>query len=626
MPTQKPAQPSASLSSDALLEQLEALRDEMMSEACLAPLKDIPLHDDYRQSAENLLHYLCLRRHEVREMQTQLAQLGLSSLGRSEAATLAAVTAVIAILRQLNGHEAAPPDMPALVLAEGARLLEAHTEALFGQTRSERPVRIMVTLPSEAARDGELIEALVRQGMDCARINCAHDDPASWQAMIEHVRTAEKTVGRPCKVTLDLAGPKLRTGPIATAPGVQKVRPARDAYGKVVKPSRIRLSLENAGTNDASHAAADARLTFTTDKTVEFRPGDTLRFRDARGSKRRMTVIAAEQDGCLAELRKTAYFTADLRLKHRRAGKTLGRLHIGGLPPREQHLTLRVGDTLVLTADNDPVQPARVEARRATEARIGCTLPQVLAAVADGDAVWFDDGKIGAQVESASADALHLRITQVAHANGCAKLASDKGINFPDSELPVRAPTAEDVETLAFAAQHADIVEMSFANSADDVIELLDHLERLGAKNLGVVLKIETRAGFEHLPEMLLAGMRLPRFGVMIARGDLAVETGFERLAELQEEMLCLCEAAHVPVIWATQVLESLAKKGAPARSEITDAAMGVRAECVMLNKGPHILKAVTTLDDVLRRMRAHRAKKRDLLRPLRVAASPQFI
>ncbi len=85
--------------------------------------------------------------------------------------------------------------------------------------------------------------------------------------------------------------------------------------------------------------------------------------------------------------------------------------------------------------------------------------------------------------------------------------------------------------------------------------------------------------------------------------------------------MLCLCEAAHVPVIWATQVLESLAKKGAPSRSEITDAAMGVRTECVMLNKGPYILKALTTLDDVLRRMRGHRSKKRDLLRPLRVAA-----
>jgi pyruvate kinase len=62
---------------------------------------------------------------------------------------------------------------------------------------------------------------------------------------------------------------------------------------------------------------------------------------------------------------------------------------------------------------------------------------------------------------------------------------------------------------------------------------------------------------------------------------------GYERLAELQEEILWLCEAAHLPVIWATQVLEQLAKSGLPSRAEISDAAMGERAECVMVNKGP---------------------------------------
>ena len=84
------------------------------------------------------------------------------------------------------------------------------------------------------------------------------------------------------------------------------------------------------------------------------------------------------------------------------------------------------------------------------------------------------------------------------------------------------------------------------------------------AAHLGIVLKIETRRGFEHLPELLLAAMAGPAAGVMIARGDLAVECGFERLAEVQEEILWLCEAAHVPVVWATQVLETLAKTGLP--------------------------------------------------------------
>lgn len=619
MPKQQPTRPPVVLSTDQLLAQLEAIREQMVGAACLAPLKEMPLDNCYRQSAENLLQYLCLRRHELREVQMQLAQLGLSSLGRSEGATLAAITAVIGILRRLGRADAQALATPELTMSEGERLLSAHADALFGPSQTERPVRIMVTLPSEAAHDGDLIEALVRGGMDCARINCAHDDPASWRAMIEHVRKAEKTVGRSCKVTLDLAGPKLRTGSIAKAPGVQKVRPRRDAYGRVVSPARVRLYYNEA---ERVEADVDSNLMILSGDAVEFRSGDILKFRDARGSKRRMTVVSTEKYGCLVELSKTAYFTGGVRLKHYRAGKSRSRLRLGELPPRDQHLSLRVCDILVLTGDDEPVEPTRAEAE---PARIGCTLPQVFAAVAEGHPVWFDDGKIGGIVESASVEAVTVRITQVAHSSGCAKLASDKGINFPDSDLPVRAPTDEDLETLAFAAQHADIVEMSFANCVEDVITLLDHLHKLEGTNLGVVLKIETRAGFENLPAMLLAGMRLPRFGVMVARGDLAVECGFERLAELQEEMLCLCEAAHVPVIWATQVLESLAKKGAPARSEITDAAMGVRAECVMLNKGPHIMKALATLDDVLRRMQGHRAKKRDLLRPLRVAASPQL-
>jgi pyruvate kinase len=106
----------------------------------------------------------------------------------------------------------------------------------------------------------------------------------------------------------------------------------------------------------------------------------------------------------------------------------------------------------------------------------------------------------------------------------------------------------------------------------------------------------------------------------MIARGDLAVECGYERLAEVQEEILWICEAAHLPVVWATQVLENLARTGRPSRAEVTDAAMGVRAECVMLNKGPHVVEAVRALDDILKRMQAHQSKKRTLLRPLHVA------
>ena len=118
-----------------------------------------------------------------------------------------------------------------------------------------------------------------------------------------------------------------------------------------------------------------------------------------------------------------------------------------------------------------------------------------------------------------------------------------------------------------------------------------------------LVLKIETRLAVENLPQLIVQCAGRRPMAVMIARGDLAVELGFGRLSEIQEEILWLCDAAHVPVIWATQVLDNFVTDGVPTRAEATDAAMSQRAECVMLNKGPFLVDAVTFLKDVLRRM-----------------------
>ncbi len=202
------------------------------------------------------------------------------------------------------------------------------------------------------------------------------------------------------------------------------------------------------------------------------------------------------------------------------------------------------------------------------------------------------------------------------------KLGAEKGINVPETDLRLPSLTPEDLKNLRFIVEHADIVGYSFVRTEEDVHELQARLAELNGQHLGIILKIETRKGFDNLPRLLLAAMRTPAVGVMIARGDLAVECGYQRLAEVQEEILWICEAAHMPVIWATQVLESLAKNGIPSRSEITDAAMGERAECVMLNKGPYIVEAVRALDDILRRMEAHQDKKRSMLRRLHVAGA----
>ena len=246
---------------------------------------------------------------------------------------------------------------------------------------------------------------------------------------------------------------------------------------------------------------------------------------------------------------------------------------------------------------------------------IGCTLPEVFTGVRCGDRILFDDGKIQGRVLTVSEGRIEIRIE---HAKkSIVTIRSDMGLNLPDTIFDIPALTARDSEILKFAEEHADIVGLSFVRSVHDIRDLESRIKRT---DLGIVIKIENKQGFEALPSILVETLSRRPMAVMIARGDLAVELGFDRLAEVQEEILWLCEAAHVPVIWATQVLESLAKSGLPTRAEISDAAMAVQAECVMLNKGPYIAEAVTVLSSILRRMEAHQYKKRQLYRPLKVS------
>ena len=287
-----------------------------------------------------------------------------------------------------------------------------------------------------------------------------------------------------------------------------------------------------------------------------------------------------------------------------------------------QTIRLKKGDTLVLTRSLDPGEPARFDENKQliSPAHIGVTLGELFDCVRTGEPIWFDDGKIGGNITAVDRDRVNIQITH-APASG-AKLGAEKGINVPESDLRVASLPPEDLKALEFIARHADIVGQSFVRCESDVRDLQAALAKLGAEEMGIILKIETRQGFANLPGILLAALKTRPVGVMIARGDLAIECGYQRLAEVQEEILWICEAAHLPVIWATQVLESLTKDGIPSRSEITDAAMGERAECVMLNKGPYIVEAVRALDDILGRMQSHQEKKRSMLRKLRLASS----
>lgn len=574
----------------------------------------------YRESASNLIHYASVRNLDLRNLQERLASLGLSSLGRMEAHVMTTLAAVSNVLSRLSkdGSGSGSASITPVSLDENHRRFFQRSEDLFGEPSGDRRVRIMVTLPSEEF-DDDFILGLVEAGTDCVRINCAKGDETIWLHAIESIRRAELLTGQSCRVLMDLAGAKPRTGPLQPGPEVLKWKPERDARGHVVAPARVALVGAGSDPDPEITARADATITVDADWLDRIEPGDRLRLQEARSKKRRLRVVERGVGSVLAESEQTAYVMNGTRLYVRRTRQEDSTI-IQGIPPVEIPLILRVGDRLILDDDLAPAHPAAGagDGRSSEPARIGCTAPEVFADVRVGDPVKFDDGKIEAVVESATSTSLLVRIT-LARENG-SKLRGDRGINFPDSEISTRPLSEKDMRDLDFIIRRADLVGLSFAQNEETIEAVQDFLVDRGASNLGIILKIETKLGFKRLPRLLLQAMRSYPVGVMIARGDLAVECGWERTAEVQEEILWMCEAAHVPVVWATQVLEGLARSGIPSRAEITDAAMANRAECVMLNKGPYILSAIRTLNDVLQRMSAHQNKKTPLLRQLHIS------
>jgi pyruvate kinase len=483
---------------ERLANELTDLRQRLKSaESELAPLLE-KVHPENLPSARNFIHYLALRRYDIRDLQQRLARAGLSSLGRSESHVLVTVDRILELIALARGEAIPAADGEPVGFREGERILADNAVRLLGPAPQHRLVRIMVTLPKEAATAIELVKNLLSAGMNCARINCARGDAAQWAAMIANIRAAQRELGLECRVLTDLGGPKLRT---------------TEVIGRR-KPLRL---------------FAGNRFELVRDGACE--------------------------------------------CKGKRA------------PPR-----------------------------------VGCDTPQVFEDAEVGQPIWFDDGRIGGIIEEKTAEGFYVQVTH-AKPKG-SKLRAERGINLPETSLKIPLFSDKDRADLAAVAPLADAIEMSFVQREEQIDELHSALDDLDADQLGVVLKIEKRSAFAELPRLILAAMRRRSCGVMIARGDLAIETGFERMAELQEEILWIAEAAHVPTIWATQVLENLAKEGMLSRAEVTDAAMSARAEAVMLNKGPFIIDAIRTLDDILGRMKEHQSKKRALYPALSVSES----
>lgn len=444
------------------------------------------IHPGHLINSRNLIHYLTLRTMDIKSLQNGLHKFGLSSLSISESHIMGQINAILETLTRRKILE------DTVCTYDYARQsVNQKINGLFGPKVSKKHRHIMVTMDSKWLENTEKFEALLNAGMNIARINCAHDGPDTWLKYLENIRLATDSTGIPCKIYMDLAGPKIRT----------------------VLKNKEAISIEK---------------------------GEKI---------------------CLTSKSKWKSSASKFKV-------------------------------------------------------VGCSVKKLAGQLKLGEKVYFDDGLIKSEVVESKGDLAILEIQSIASEKP--RLKHGKGINFPDSTLQFPSLTKYDKECLPFISEHADMVGYSFVKDRSDIQLLRETFGEM--RRPPIIVKIENVQAVYNLPSLLFECMKDELAGVMIARGDLAIEIGFEKLSEIQEEILWICEAAHIPVIWATQVLENLNKTGLATRSEITDAARSSGADCVMLNKGKNIVKTVKTLQNIFGRMRNHQYKKRFVFRPLTIA------
>ncbi|MGA7897399.1 MAG: pyruvate kinase [Nitrososphaeraceae archaeon] len=578
-------------------------------------------------SRDNLLCYLALRKHDISDLQIRLDQQGFSSLGMIE-------SNVLFSMEQVLKHFGIPPlghETPCKVTAQdGSSILNNRTQLMFGPHGKRRRTRIMVTLDASDIFQYDLIELLLENGLDLVRINCAHNTKREWKLLIESIRIAEqrliergKKVGHECPILMDLGGPKIRTGQMEHKDSPLKITVSKDLHGRPIRFVEGFLDSEANITKPISIEDAPSSFVIAISKIDygglgSLQIGQKITFRDARDERLRiMTVLERISPSKVRiGLEHTAYLKEGIKLECQSNNVTNDdtkcSFTIGRIMPQPIEINVEAGNRLRIYRDSSRLGHLANKVD-GTPAGISCTHPEVLDRVLVGHRVFIDDGKIEAVVRASNNQYLELEI--VSPKGLIAEIKSHKGINFPDSSIRLPALTQEDILNLQFIAEYADLVGLSFVQNPEDVCSLQRELSKLGSPDLGIVAKIETVDSTHNLAKILLAGLELPKFAILIARGDLAVEVGFENLAFVQEDILCLCESAHIPVILATQILESLTESGLRSRAEITDAIMGQRAECVMLNNGIHIVEALKTLGSLLSVEEQHQIKKHQLFR-----------
>ena len=252
------------------------------------------------------------------------------------------------------------------------------------------------------------------------------------------------------------------------------------------------------------------------------------------------------------------------------------------------------GETLDVRA-GDHIRLCREVRDDAGACDLGCTHPGVVDDAAPGDAVLFADGDIVTRVAERAEDHLILECEEGG------TLSPGTGINLPQTDLKVSLPTDQDWQDLEWGLAHeVDYVGLSFVRTADEVRRVKDFIAKAGSE-ARVIAKIEKPQAVDEI-DAILAECD----GLMVARGDLGVEMDVARVPVIQKDLIRRAAAAGVPVITATQMLQSMVVEPRPTRAEVSDVANAVfdGSDAVMLSGetavGRHPVRAVEMMDHII--------------------------